>query len=189
MLTSLRRLSHTGEGRQRQIAHTAAKLSTRRRAPHSAHHRSRTDVPDPQLRDPHQRDTSEELSAWVGFLPMMVQQQIVEQAGEACADATDSERDELAEGGDGEAATLPPPREMLAAAIFADASGFTALTERLSRLPDGAERMCGIMNNFLGRAVTIIHQHGGQIIKFAGGECHASRRAVAPRRHTGLACF
>ena len=38
---------------------------------------------------------------------------------------------------------------MQAAAIFADASGFTALTEKLSALPNGAELMCKAINAFL----------------------------------------
>ena len=87
----------------------------------------------------------------VGFLPALVQQQLAR-----------STHLELAAG------ELPPPFELQAAAIFADASGFTSLTERLTRLPDGAERMCAIMNAFLGEAIRIVHEYGGQVIKFAG---------------------
>ena len=76
----------------------------------------------------------------VGFLPALVQQQLER-----------STHLELAAG------ELPPPFELQAAAIFADASGFTSLTERLTRLPDGAERMCAIMNAFLGEAATDCH--------------------------------
>ena len=144
---------------------------------------------------------------FAGFLPPVVQQQLTSP--------------ELPEG------ALPPPRELQAATIFADASGFTSLTERLSRLPDGAERMCEVsnqhavvlrpvaaphrtgprcppalcvcvrvracvplhachvrarrrhqkralprtaqvMNAFLGEEIRIVHEHGGQVIKFAG---------------------
>ena len=101
--------------------------------------------------------------AWTGFIPRVVQQQLTESKdlSESIGgiDAGTSTADGLG---------LPPPRRMLAAAIFADASGFTALTERLWKLPDGAERMCDIMNSFLGQAINIVHAHGGQILKFAG---------------------
>ena len=36
--------------------------------------------------------------------------------------------------------------------MFCDASGFTALTEKLAQQPNGAERMCSIMNEFLTQA-------------------------------------
>ena len=55
-----------------------------------------------------------------------------------------------------------------AAALFADASGFTALTEKLSTLPDGAERMCTAMNGFLSAMIDTVHSHGGDVVKFAG---------------------
>tara|TARA_B110001452_G_scaffold69193_1_gene55822 strand:+ start:2527 stop:6096 length:3570 start_codon:yes stop_codon:yes gene_type:complete len=55
-----------------------------------------------------------------------------------------------------------------AAMIFADASGFTALTEKLAARPDGAERMCEIMNRFLGAIIDIVHSHCGDVVKFAG---------------------
>eukprot|EP00966_Prymnesium_polylepis_P201249 4662992-Prymnesium_polylepis.2 len=55
-----------------------------------------------------------------------------------------------------------------ACVIFADASGFTALTEQLDALPNGAEVMCAIMNGFLGTVIEVVHAHGGDVIKFAG---------------------
>ena len=55
-----------------------------------------------------------------------------------------------------------------AAMIFADASGFTALTEKLAAKADGAELMCQIMNKFLGEIIKIVHAHCGDVVKFAG---------------------
>lgn len=34
--------------------------------------------------------------------------------------------------------------------------------------PNGAEQLCSILNNFFTNLVDIIHDHGGDIIKFAG---------------------
>ena len=61
-----------------------------------------------------------------------------------------------------------PTRSFEAATIFADASGFTALTEKLAKSRDGAELMCRIMNRFIGAIIEIVHQHGGDVVKFAG---------------------
>eukprot|EP00049_Salpingoeca_infusionum_P002078 m.53659 g.53659 ORF g.53659 m.53659 type:complete len:1616 (-) comp11375_c0_seq1:3019-7866(-) len=52
--------------------------------------------------------------------------------------------------------------------LFADASGFTKLTEALATRPHGAELLCEILNKFFTIVVNIIHQYGGDIIKFAG---------------------
>ena len=57
---------------------------------------------------------------------------------------------------------------MQVASLFADASGFTALTEKLATLPDGAELMCKAMNGFLTRIIECVHVHGGDIVSFAG---------------------
>ena len=59
-------------------------------------------------------------------------------------------------------------RLLHAAAIFSDASGFTALTERLAQQPNGAEVMCRTMNRFLSAMINIIHSYGGDVVKFAG---------------------
>eukprot|EP00928_Gymnodinium_smaydae_P033690 TRINITY_DN24068_c0_g2_i1.p1 TRINITY_DN24068_c0_g2~~TRINITY_DN24068_c0_g2_i1.p1 ORF type:complete len:1203 (-),score=184.12 TRINITY_DN24068_c0_g2_i1:187-3795(-) len=55
-----------------------------------------------------------------------------------------------------------------AALVFADASGFTKLTESLARQPQGAERIGATINGFFGPVIDIVHQHGGDIIKFSG---------------------
>ena len=55
------------------------------------------------------------------------------------------------------------------AVMFADISGFTALTEQLAQEgPGGAEKLTAILNDYFGRLVDTIHQHGGDVIKFAG---------------------
>ena len=61
-----------------------------------------------------------------------------------------------------------PTRSFEAATIFADASGFTQLTEKLAKSRDGAELMCRIMNRFIGAIIEIVHSHGGDVVKFAG---------------------
>lgn len=56
-----------------------------------------------------------------------------------------------------------------AAVLFADISGFTALTERLaSRGGAGAEDLTRLLNAYLGQLVSIVLDHGGDIVKFAG---------------------
>ena len=55
-----------------------------------------------------------------------------------------------------------------AAVLFSDASGFTALTERLAKHSGGAERLCHILNGFFAIMIDTIREYGGDIIKFAG---------------------
>jgi len=57
----------------------------------------------------------------------------------------------------------------LAAVLFVDISGFTALTEQFAvRGPSGAEDISGVLNDFYGQWIDIIRSYGGDIIKFAG---------------------
>jgi predicted ATPase/class 3 adenylate cyclase len=63
----------------------------------------------------------------------------------------------------------PVEREFSAAVLFADISGFTALTERLAaRGAEGVEELSAILNAYFGRIIDTIHAHGGDVIKFAG---------------------
>lgn len=55
-----------------------------------------------------------------------------------------------------------------AAVVFADASGFTRLTETLANLPKGAEQIGRTLNDFFGPLIDIVHKHGGDVIKFSG---------------------
>ncbi|CAJ1413527.1 unnamed protein product [Effrenium voratum] len=55
-----------------------------------------------------------------------------------------------------------------AAVVFADASGFTALTEALAKQPHGAQELGGCLNGFFGALIDIITRHGGDVLKFSG---------------------
>ncbi|MGE5462610.1 MAG: AAA family ATPase [Syntrophothermus sp.] len=53
--------------------------------------------------------------------------------------------------------------------LFADISGFTALTEKLAgRGPVGVETLARILNDYFGKMIDVIHEHGGDVVKFAG---------------------
>ena len=67
-------------------------------------------------------------------------------------------------------AVSEPVRESFAASVlFADISGFTALTEKLAQQgPVGVEELTRILNAYFGRLIALIHAHGGDIVKFAG---------------------
>jgi len=55
-----------------------------------------------------------------------------------------------------------------AAVVFADASGFTALTETLAARPHGAEEIGSYLNGFFGSLIEIVSSYGGDILKFSG---------------------
>jgi predicted ATPase/class 3 adenylate cyclase len=56
-----------------------------------------------------------------------------------------------------------------AAALFADISGFTSLSERLAtRGGDGVEELTRILNAYFGRLISVVTSHGGDVVKFAG---------------------
>ncbi len=56
-----------------------------------------------------------------------------------------------------------------AAILFADISGFTALTERLAQEgPAGLEKLTNYLNNYFTELIDLVHEHGGDIVKFAG---------------------
>ncbi len=53
--------------------------------------------------------------------------------------------------------------------VFADVSGFTAMSEQLSELgKEGAEEITLLVNDFFERMVGISRMHGGDLIKFGG---------------------
>lgn len=63
----------------------------------------------------------------------------------------------------------PIAEEMQAAVLFADISGFTLLTERLAEAgPAGVETLARILNEYFGQLIDIIHEYGGDVVKFAG---------------------
>jgi class 3 adenylate cyclase len=63
----------------------------------------------------------------------------------------------------------PEGEHLAAAVLFADISGFTALTERLARTgPSGVEELTELLNGCFGRLVQLVVDHGGDVVKFAG---------------------
>ena len=104
-----------------------------------------------------------DMDAWGSFLPRMVIEQLLECHNRAgpLPDKGDAGYEEI------HGTTLE------AAVLFADASGFTALTEKLAQRPNGAELMCQIMNRFFGAVIECIHRYCGDVIKFAGDSVFA----------------
>src|SRR4051794_40585020 len=63
----------------------------------------------------------------------------------------------------------PSTETFPAAALFADISGFTALTERLGQGgPSGIEEIATILNAYFGPLVALVPAQGGDVVKFAG---------------------
>jgi len=63
----------------------------------------------------------------------------------------------------------PQAKRHSGAVLFADLSGFTRLTETLARRgPAGAEELTGVLNAYFARLITLIDEHGGDVVKFAG---------------------
>ncbi len=63
----------------------------------------------------------------------------------------------------------PVAEELQAAILFADISGFTILTERMAEKgPTGVETLARILNEYFGQLIDIIHDYGGDVVKFAG---------------------
>jgi class 3 adenylate cyclase/tetratricopeptide (TPR) repeat protein len=55
------------------------------------------------------------------------------------------------------------------ALLFADASGFTAMSERLAQLgKEGAEELTRVLNAYFSTMIDLVRNYGGQIIKFGG---------------------
>jgi predicted ATPase/class 3 adenylate cyclase len=56
-----------------------------------------------------------------------------------------------------------------AALLFADVSGFTAMSESLARLgKEGAEELTRVLNAYFTAMIDLVHSYGGQVIKFGG---------------------
>jgi len=63
----------------------------------------------------------------------------------------------------------PTTEQFESAALFADISGFTSLTENLAaRGPQGVETLSRILNEYFGRLTDQITKHGGDVVNFAG---------------------
>lgn len=53
--------------------------------------------------------------------------------------------------------------------LFADVSGFTAMSEKLSQIGrEGAEEVTGIVNRYFSRMLNILDDYGGQCMRFGG---------------------
>ncbi len=64
--------------------------------------------------------------------------------------------------------------------LFADISGFTALTEKLAqRGPAGVESLARILNDYFGKMIDVIHEYGGDVVKFAGDALIVTWRIAA----------
>lgn len=73
---------------------------------------------------------------------------------------------------------LPVGRRFSAAVLFADITGFTALTERLGKSgPGGVEKLTRIINGCFEPVVNSILDHSGHVVKFAGDALLAVWRA------------
>ncbi len=65
--------------------------------------------------------------------------------------------------------TRPNWRRFPAAVLFADISGFTPLSELLSRAgPTGAEELTHLINQYFTRMIRIAQNYHGQVVKFSG---------------------
>ncbi len=63
----------------------------------------------------------------------------------------------------------PVIEDLEAAILFADISGFTLLTERMAEKgPAGVETLARILNEYFGELINVIHEYGGDVVKFAG---------------------
>ena len=69
--------------------------------------------------------------------------------------------------------TSPSFESFPAAVMYADITGFTALTERLEGIPHaeqgaGAEAVTNTINGYFAKFIDVLHAHGGDIAKFTG---------------------
>src|SRR6266511_2782712 len=63
----------------------------------------------------------------------------------------------------------PLAKDFQAAVMFADISGFTALTERLAEKGTaGVETLARILNDYFGQLIDLVYEYGGDVVKFGG---------------------
>jgi class 3 adenylate cyclase len=63
----------------------------------------------------------------------------------------------------------PLAKDFQAAVMFADISGFTALTERLAEKgTSGVETLARILNDYFGQLIDLVYEYGGDVVKFGG---------------------
>ncbi len=66
---------------------------------------------------------------------------------------------------------LTEPREEFlgGAVLFADIAGFSRLADQLTRNnPAGADELTAILNDYFGHLIQLVHDQGGDVVKFAG---------------------
>ncbi len=74
--------------------------------------------------------------------------------------------------------------------LQADASGFTKMSEELSRLgPKGAEELTGIFNRFFSSMLRIIFAHRGDVLKFGGDSLFVFFKGKRGARRAAAAAF
>ncbi len=79
----------------------------------------------------------------------------------------------------------PLARQLSAAVLFADISGFTKLTEKMAGSgPAGAEELAHLLNSYFGQLIELIDGHGGEVLKFAGDATLALWPAATPEELT-----
>mmetsp|Transcript_46646 Transcript_46646/g.82231 ORF Transcript_46646/g.82231 Transcript_46646/m.82231 type:complete len:1068 (+) Transcript_46646:153-3356(+) len=88
------------------------------------------------------------LSGAIAFVPWILQQSFFE-------GALDNDDSVITHRGEG-------------AVVFSDASGFTALTERLAQKSNGAELLSQCLTSFFTPLIDIINAYRGDVIKFSG---------------------
>ncbi len=91
----------------------------------------------------------------------------------------------------------PPAEEQFQTVVlFADVSGFTALTEKLVKSgPDGVETLTECINAYFDRLITIVTDHGGDVVKFAGDAmlsiwpCESPQKLAEVTRRAAECCL
>ena len=74
------------------------------------------------------------------------------------------------------------------AVLMADIIGYTALTERYAQRAEGVEELKTLLNDFFGRLNTLILDHGGDIVSFAGDSVFALWQGGAPAVKLAAQC-
>ncbi|MDX1571603.1 MAG: adenylate/guanylate cyclase domain-containing protein [Xanthomonadales bacterium] len=95
--------------------------------------------------------------------------------------------EKVARQGDAEAASS----ELFHCAVmFADISGFTPLTEQLAEKgAAGAEQLTQILNDYFTHLISIVRDHGGDVLKFAGDALIAIWRDRDEEQDLAFACW
>jgi class 3 adenylate cyclase/predicted ATPase len=91
------------------------------------------------------------------------------------------------------AGQLPKPERIEAVALFADVSGFTAMSEALAKTGKaGSEELTSILNSYFEPMIETIESFGGSIVKFGGDAMtvlfHEGAEVVLETIHRALTC-